>query len=220
LGGLQVFALVLCSESRALYREGRRFDPWRLSWEAGDFAPTKGCPIDPLAAVAWLFSEGGGRRVPVAVIGPKAAEPDQLRIAETLGARIGDLGLCLLTGGRGGVMEAASKGCAGAGGLTVGLLPDDDWRAANPHVALPLASGIGPARNALIARAALALVAVGGGYGTLSEIALGLHFDKPVFAIAGAPAVEGAIPCATIDEIVARLADAILGLDEPESGRG
>ena len=113
--------------------------------------------------------------------------------AEAVGAGLAVLGLTVLCGGREGVMEAVCRAAAQAGGLTVGLLPDDDWRAANSHVRVPLATGIGVARNAVIARAALALVAIGGGTGTLSEVAFGLQFGRPVFGLAGAPRVEGVV---------------------------
>lgn len=120
-------------------------------------------------------------------------------------------GLQLLCGGKSGVMEAACKGCLEAGGLPVGLLPDEDWRQANPYVAIPIATGIGPARNALIARAAQALVAVGGGYGTLSEMAFGLHFGRPVLTLGEAPPVEGAEACADVDDAIGRIARHLLG---------
>src|SRR5690606_33257175 len=95
---------------------------------------------------------------------------DELRMAERMGAEIARLGLQLLCGGKNGVMEAASKGCLEAGGLPIGLLPDEEWTAANPYVAIPIPSGIGPARNAIIARGCQVLIAIGGGHGTLSEM--------------------------------------------------
>lgn len=92
-------------------------------------------------------------------------------------------------------MEAAARGCRAAGGLVIGVLPDTDWRAANPHVDLPIATGLGEARNAVIATSAFALVAVGGGYGTLSEMAFGLRLGRTVIALGAAPHVEGAVRC-------------------------
>lgn len=95
------------------------------------------------------------RLAQIAVIGPRAATEAQLAAAEACGAELGALGAPLLTGGRGGVMEAAARGAKRAGGLTIGLLPDADWRCANAFIDIPLATGIGVARNALIARARL-----------------------------------------------------------------
>ena len=86
---------------------------------------------------------------------------------------------------------------------------------ASPHVTVPLATGIGPVRNALIARACPVLIAVGGGYGTLSEIAYGLHFDKLVLTIADAPVVDGAVICRDVADIRARIARRMLALDGP-----
>jgi hypothetical protein len=153
--------------------------------------------------------------VPVAVIGPRAATPEQLRLAESLGRRIGEVGLTLLCGGKGGVMEAACRGCREAGGEPIGLLPDEEWDAANAHVAVPLATGLGAARNAVIARAAVALVAVGGGHGTISEMAFGLQFGRPVLTLGEAPAVPGAAACGDVEAAVERVARHLLGLEAP-----
>ena len=92
-------------------------------------------------------------------------------------------------------------------------MPDEEWSAANPYVAIPLATGIGPARNAIIARAAEVLIAVGGGYGTLSEMAYGLHFDRLVLTLGDAPAVPGAIACASVEEALDRACHRLLRLD-------
>jgi uncharacterized protein (TIGR00725 family) len=96
-------------------------------------------------------------------------------------------------------MEAACEGAGSADGLSVGLLPDDEWQAANRFVTIPIATGIGVARNAIIARAGLALVAIGGGYGTLSEIALALQFGRPVLTLLDAPAVSGVRPMGSVE---------------------
>jgi uncharacterized protein (TIGR00725 family) len=120
------------------------------------------------------------------------------------------LGLVVLCGGRSGVMEAACRGVARAGGLSIGLLPGEEWDSANPYVTVPIATGIGVARNALIARAALCLIAVGGGNGTLSEIAFGLQFGRPVFALAGAPTVSGTVELDGWDALLPRVARVVL----------
>jgi uncharacterized protein (TIGR00725 family) len=187
-----------------LDRAGRRllcdglggFDPATRRWTAAP--PTGGEPIGLRDAVAWLQRESGAPcRVPIAVIGPREASAAEREAAFAVGAGLAALGLTLLCGGKGGVMEAACAGAASAGGLSIGLLPDDDWAAANRFVAVPIATGIGVARNAIIARAALALIAVGGGYGTLSEIAFALQFGRPVLTLLDAPAVAGARACAS-----------------------
>jgi uncharacterized protein (TIGR00725 family) len=103
----------------------------------------------------------------------------------------------LVCGGLGGVMEAACRGAKDAGGTTIGILPGADRAAANPFVDVAIATGLGEARNALVVRAADAAIAVGGGYGTLSEIALALKAGKPVVGIGtwdirGVVAVPGA----------------------------
>jgi uncharacterized protein (TIGR00725 family) len=99
-------------------------------------------------------------------------------------------------------MEAACRGAREAGGTTVGILPGADRGAANPFVDVAIPTGLGEARNALVVRSADALVAVGGGYGTLSEIALALKAGKPVVGL-GSWDIEGVEPAATPEQAVA-----------------
>ena len=110
----------------------------------------------------------------IAVIGASQPSPEQERAAEDIGRGLGAAGCVVLTGGRGGVMAAASRGAHEAGATVVGLLPGTDRRDANQWVQIALPTGMGDLRNGLIVRAADAIVAVGGAYGTLSEIGLAL----------------------------------------------
>jgi uncharacterized protein (TIGR00725 family) len=119
----------------------------------------------------------------VAVIGPGEASPDELATAEAVGRLLGRRGAVLVCGGLGGVMEAACRGAREEGGTTVGILPGLDRTQANPHVEVAIATGLGEARNALVVRVADVLIAVGGAYGTLSEIALGLKAGKRVVGV-------------------------------------
>jgi uncharacterized protein (TIGR00725 family) len=135
----------------------------------------------------------------IAVVGPGRADVREAAWAEEAGAAIADAGAVLVCGGLGGVMEAACRGARSRGGTTVGLLPGSDREDANGWVLLAIPTGLGEARNALIVRAADALVAIGGAWGTLSEIALALKAGKPVIGLdtwelgrAGVP-VEGVI---------------------------
>ncbi len=116
----------------------------------------------------------------VSVIGAGEASPQELAEAERLGKHLGLAGAVVITGGLGGVTEAASRGCREAGGTTVGFLPGTDPLTANPWVELPLATGMGEARNALVVRGGQVVVAVGGGWGTLSEIALARKMGREV----------------------------------------
>jgi uncharacterized protein (TIGR00725 family) len=191
---------------------GRRFEPSHRRWlPAGD--AISGEAMEPAEAVRWLQRDSGQPcRGPLGVIGPRSATPRQMQVAETVGAGLAGLGLTVLCGGGEGVMEAVCRGAAEAGGLSVGLLPGDDWRAANPYVGVPIATGIGVARNALIARAALALIAIGDGMGTLSEVAFGLQFGRPVFGLEGAPVVEGVVLLDGWPALEAAVCREILGL--------
>ena len=119
----------------------------------------------------------------VAVIGAGECDAATGEIAYEVGQRLARAGCVVVNGGLGGVMEAASRGAAQAGGMVVGILPGDRVEQANPHVTVPIATGLGDARNAVIANTADAFVAVGGSHGTLSEIAFALKRGKPVAGI-------------------------------------
>jgi uncharacterized protein (TIGR00725 family) len=187
-----------------------RFDPAARVWRP---APAHGAPVGLREAVRWLQRESGRPcRAPVGVIGTRAASEAQLAVATALGRGLAELGVVVLSGGLVGVMAAVSRGAAEAGGTVVGVLPDGDWRTANPWVTIPIATGLGVARNAIIARAALVLVAVGGGYGTLSEIAFGLQFGKPVLGFFDVAPAAGVALVANVDEALDRVARVVLEL--------
>ena len=126
----------------------------------------------------------------IAVIGGARASEAECKAAEQLGSELATAGAVIICGGHGGVMEAVSRGANKAGGLTVGILPGSDAEAANPWITLPLPSGMGEARNALVVRTAEAVVAVGGEWGTLSEIALARKMKVSVASL-GVPPLEG-----------------------------
>lgn len=197
----------------ALFSSRGRFDTWSLSWRA-EAVPDDATPVTAVEALRRIQSGSAAplRRVPIGIIGTHIASAPQRALAEEMGAALAIHGLQLLCGGKGGVMEAAAKGHAGSGGQPIGLVPDTEWQAANPFIAIPLATGIGPARNAIIARASVALVAVGGGWGTLSEMAFGLQFGRLVLSLADAPEVNGAQHCADVAEAMARIAERLLDL--------
>lgn len=119
----------------------------------------------------------------VAVIGGSRATPEELAAAEAVGRALAECGALLVCGGRGGVMEAACRGAKAGGGLTLGILPGVDRSQANAYVDIALPTGIGEARNAIVVRSAQAVVAIGGSYGTLSEIAFALSFRTPVVGV-------------------------------------
>ncbi len=118
--------------------------------------------------------------VKIGIIGAGDCSSKGYEGAVEIGRRVAERGAILVCGGLGGVMEAGAKGAAEAGGVTVGILPGISAEEANTFIRIPLPTGMGPARNVLIVRASDVLIAVEGGYGTLSEIALALKMDKPV----------------------------------------
>ena len=110
----------------------------------------------------------------VAVVGTSEPSPEQAQAAEDIGRGLGAAGCVVITGGRGGVMAAASRGAHEAGATVIGILPGTDRREANEWVQIALPTGLGHVRNALVVATADAVIAVGGAFGTLSEIALAL----------------------------------------------
>ena len=119
----------------------------------------------------------------VAVIGASRPADGQAALAHEVGRRLGEAGAVIITGGGGGVMEAASRGGAEAGATVIGILPGAERAGANPWVGIAIATGLGHLRNGVIVRACDVAIAVGGAYGTLSEIALALAQDVPVVGL-------------------------------------
>lgn len=148
----------------------------------------------------------------VGVLGPGTAGPGEQAFAEEVGLLLAERGIAVATGGLGGVMEAASRGAAHAGGLVIGLLPGDDRHAANPFVTLALPTGMGEMRNALLVRVCDAVVSVGGSWGTLNEVALACRTGVPVVALAGwdlppGGPVVASTPAEAVDLVVALLGE-------------
>lgn len=140
----------------------------------------------------------------VSVVGPHDAGEDVLAQAEEVGARLVDAGFGVVTGGLGGVMEAASRGAKSRRGLTLGVLPGTEPTEANGWVDLALPTGLGELRNGLVVRMGLALVAVGGGHGTLTELGFALRLGRPVVGL-GTWAVHGVEAVNTPAEAVSRV---------------
>lgn len=149
------------------------------------------------------------KRVIIGVIGGGTADAETLQMAEEIGRLIAQHGMLLVCGGLGGVMEAAARGAKGAGGTTVGILPEADRSSANPYVDIPIATGFGDGRNVIIVRTADLLIAVGGSFGTLSEIAYARKMEKPVIGIASWE-IPGMMKATTPAEAV-KMAMEILG---------
>ena len=119
----------------------------------------------------------------IGVIGAGNADAELSCIAEEVGKLIASRDALLVCGGMGGVMEAAARGARSAGGTTIGILPQATKEMANTYIDLPVATGFGEGRNVIIIRTADALIAIGGEYGTLSEVAFALKMGKPVIGI-------------------------------------
>ncbi|MDF1536100.1 MAG: TIGR00725 family protein [bacterium] len=139
--------------------------------------------------------------VTIGVIGSADPERNRDPLAVEVGSLIAGNGAVMVCGGLSGIMEAASFGVNQQDGVTIGILPGSDKRAANPFVTHCVPSGLGVARNVMIVRTADALIALPGGHGTMSEIALGLNVGKPVVDLGGWE-IPGMIPVQTAEEAV------------------
>ena len=137
----------------------------------------------------------------IAVIGKEECTGEEYEAAVAAGSLIARAGAVLCCGGRGGVMEAASRGAREAGGTTVGILPDTGR--GNPFLDIVIRTGMGMGRNAIVVQSGDAVVAIGGGFGTLSEIAFALKAGKEVFGYRTWE-IDGVVPCSTPEEAVSR----------------
>jgi uncharacterized protein (TIGR00725 family) len=187
--------------------DGRVFDASSRAWVEGDPPDGTRGPGERITAADAVrrlgVEQSRATRVPVGVIGPRDADAVQIEIAERIGAGLARMSLVVLCGGREGIMAA----------VCLALTPDADPSLANDAARVVIATGIGEARNALIARASLCLVAIGNSFGTLSEVALGRQFGKRVIGLAGAADVDGVVHVASVEEALERVANAVLGLD-------
>lgn len=137
----------------------------------------------------------------IAVIGHGQATPGEYEAAYATGRLVAEKGAVLVCGGLSGVMEAACKGARNAGGITVGILPGTEG--GNPYLDIVIRTGLGHARNILVVLSADAVIAVGGEYGTLSEIAMALKSCRPVYGI-NTWDIDGVMPCSSPEDAVTR----------------
>jgi uncharacterized protein (TIGR00725 family) len=119
----------------------------------------------------------------IGVIGGGTCSEAEVKTAEEVGRRLARQSAILVCGGLGGVMEAACRGASSEGGITIGILPGEERQSANPYVQLPMVTGLGYARNVIVVKSAQAIIAIGGSYGTLSEIAYALQNGIPVIGL-------------------------------------
>jgi uncharacterized protein (TIGR00725 family) len=119
----------------------------------------------------------------VAIIGGSQCTTQEAKLAKEIGRELAKRGAVLVCGGLGGIMEAACKGASLEGGLTIGILPGSNRQAANSYVQIPIVTNLGEARNVVIVKSAEAVIAIGGGYGTLSEIGHALRNGLPIVGL-------------------------------------
>ncbi|RMF95840.1 MAG: TIGR00725 family protein [Candidatus Schekmanbacteria bacterium] len=144
----------------------------------------------------------------MSVIGGANCTSAEYDKAEELGQGLAELGAVVVCGGLGGVMEAVCKGAKEKGGITVGILPGEEFNA-NPYVDITIVTGLSHARNVLVARSGICVVAVGGGYGTLSEIAIALKLGKRVIGIDSWNISDDVIGVSSVDEALSIIEETI-----------
>jgi len=144
----------------------------------------------------------------ISVIGGSRCTTETGKAAQEIGKNIAKLGLILACGGLGGVMEAVAKGAKENGGTTIGILPGDNKKDANPYIDIAIPTGLGLARNTLVVRVADLIIALPGEYGTLSEISFALILNKIVINLSNWD-IEGAIRVKTVDEAIKHLGKAL-----------
>ena len=150
----------------------------------------------------------------IAVCGGAEPEAAHVPLAEAVGTLLAEAGAIVVCGGCGGVMEAAARGATTSGGFTIGVLPGRDARDANRYIALPLPTGMGEMRNMLVVRFAEAIIAIGGEWGTMSEIAFAMKIGRPVVLLA--PGIGRGLPV----DVASAPADAVRrALDAAREGR-
>ena len=164
-----------------------------------------------LAQLAQRQAGANAIRQPVAIIGPGEATDEQKASAFRIAHALAGAGVPIICGGKGGVMEAAAHCARDAGGLVIGILPDADAVCGNAYLSVVLPTGLGEARNAVIASSAICLIAVGGGWGTISEMALGLKWNKPVFATQDAEKIPGVQKFDSVEMLIFRAANWLCG---------
>lgn len=152
------------------------------------------------------------RTAHIGVIGSGECSQELYALARELGHGIGRNKWVLFCGGLGGVMQAAAEGCYREGGMTVGLLPGNEKDSANPFIRLPIPTGLGEGRNLLVVRASDIVVAVAGGYGTLSEIGLALRIGKPVVGLKTWSGIDDIEYVETVEQAIGVVEKHIQGL--------
>ena len=164
-----------------------------------------------------MNDDHSAQRAPyIAVVGPAEPDAETYALAVEAGRLIAERGAVVVCGGLGGVMEAAARGASDAGGSSLGILPGADRAQANRYVTMAVATGLGELRNALVVRCSDAVLAVGGSWGTLSEVALAQRLGRPVVSLGGwsvvdphGAAVAGIVPAQSAAEAVEALIAAI-----------
>lgn len=152
------------------------------------------------------------RRIQISVVGDGHPPQEVARQAEEIGRLLARRGAVVVCGGLGGVMEAAARGAASVGGLTVGILPSYDAATANAGIAIAIPSGMGEARNVLVVASGDAVIALPGSYGTQSEVALALKLGKTVIGVQAWQEVQGVQVAQTPVEAVELALSAVLDL--------
>ncbi|MBI4488921.1 MAG: TIGR00725 family protein [Deltaproteobacteria bacterium] len=144
---------------------------------------------------------GKKRKLQISVIGSSDPDSESMALAAEVGRAIAVNGAILICGGLGGIMQAAARGAKENGGLTIGILPDYDKESANPSIDVAVATGLGHARNILVAASGDLIVALPGSHGTRSEISIALKLGRPVIGVRAWGEIVGVRQVNSIEEL-------------------
>ncbi len=204
------------SYKNKFYLENKIFDFDKKDWLTIAEIPSEAIKISNVEAVEKLQTLDYKIKLPIGVIGTNKPNPQQYELAKNLGKALAKMGLSVICGGRAGTMEAVCKGIYEEGGISIGLLPEPNLENVNKYVSIPLATGFGLARGAMIATSSLCLIAIGGGNGTIAELANGLQFGKKIFSINSEIDLPNLKKCHSINEILDNIAKIIFNIENTQ----
>lgn len=201
------------TDGNVIHENGKLFDTASCAWmDSRKNNDNQLIKISIKDAIQHIQAQDHPFRCPVAVVGTHEPTDKQYEIAEEIGVALSYAGLSVICGGRLGIMEAVCKGVAKNNGVSIGILPESTLENANRYVSIPIPTGLGFARNSVIAASALAMIAIGNGYGTTSEVAYGLMFGKKVFSIESTINLDGVINCLSTNELLDGIYTSLLSL--------
>ena len=188
-----------------LHYKNHIYEYTKIEWIQINISIDSLIKVTPIEALSLFQKSHYKVKMPIGIIGTNKPTKKQYEISYNLGAKLAQIGFVCLCGGRAGIMQGVCEGSAKYKGISIGILPEDHIDNANEFVTIPIATGIGFARNYIIATSSFCLIAIGGGCGTLSEISFGFQLKKTVMAIESDIQLSELTHYDTIEQIINNL---------------